>query len=354
LSSYREDVYDITMVKNNELFSLYTHCTLCPRSCGVNRARGEKGFCRQNSCMKLACACLHKGEEPPLCGEEGSGTLFFSGCTLRCSNCQNYQLSHEERGKQITECELAQIMCSLQEKGACNINIVTGTHFIPGIVSAIKLAQNKGMKLPVVWNTSGYEAPAAITRLNDYIDVYLVDVKTLDPRIANKLFAVPDYPRHAARALQLMAFSKPLRWDGSKLVRGVILRHLVLPGEISATEQVLAWYKEELEKKVLLSLMTQFIPIDLSKRTHMRLDENMSQGRNLAEDNRSLTRREYDEVMQLLDKYDIEDGLLQEFSEDNTWLPDFSQCNPFPKNFAEPVWHYFTGFSDTDQSTKDG
>jgi putative pyruvate formate lyase activating enzyme len=337
------------MAKNNELHSLYTYCMLCPRACGVDRTRGETGLCGQSSRMKLASACLHKGEEPPLCGAKGSGMLFFSGCTLKCASCQNYQLSGKHVGAYVTESELAGIILSLQKKGASNINIVTGTHFLPGIIHALRLARNMGVKLPVVWNTSGYESADTVARLNAYVDVYLADVKTLNKSIACALFCASDYPQRVKAALKAMIYAKPLRLRQGRLVRGVIIRHLVLPGEIAAAEQVLAWYKEKPDKKALFSLMTQFIPAVISGRRGAK----PGPGRTTAVYDRLITRDEYDEVIWLLEKYDIKDGFLQEFSEDRTWLPDFTRHNPFPEGCAQAVWHYSAGFIDDDVSTMD-
>jgi putative pyruvate formate lyase activating enzyme len=333
LSSCIEDDYDNTMAKDNELSSLYASCTLCPRTCGVNRVKGRTGYCGQSNRLKLAYACLHKGEEPPLSSGAGSGTLFFSGCTLKCSSCQNYQLSGRGTGAHISQAELAHLMCALQKRNACNINLVTGTHFIPGIIQAIGLARSRGMTLPVVWNTSGYESQASLELLDPYIDIYLADVKTLDEGIARRLCAAPDYPRRAAHALKQMAASKPLRWNNSMLMQGVILRHLMLPGEIQATE---------LGKQVLLSLMTQFIPVSADRKT----EADTRRDTDKVMFDRRLTHSEYKQVMKLLDTYDIEEGFFQEPAHDDAWLPDFSTRNPFPEKFAQPVWHYSEGYID--------
>ncbi|MBN1798674.1 MAG: radical SAM protein [Spirochaetales bacterium] len=330
------------MEKEQELSSLYASCALCPRACGVNRLKGQTGFCRQGRQIKLAYSCLHKGEEPPLCGAAGSGTLFFSGCTLKCSSCQNYQLSGEGMGAEVTEREVADIMCALQKLDACNINLVTGSHFIPGIINALKQARKRGMTLPVVWNTSGYETPAALELLDPYVDIYLADVKTLDEGIADRLCSAPDYPRNAAHALKQMAAAKPLRWNNRMLAQGVIMRHLILPGELQATEQVLAWYKDKLDKQVLLSLMTQFIPISADRKT----EADRSRETAPVMFGRKLAHSEYKQVMKLLDTYGIEEGFFQEPSRDDAWLPDFSTLIPFPERFARPVWHYSQGHID--------
>ncbi len=333
------------MAKDSELYSLYEQCELCPRACGVNRLQGQTGFCGQNGQIKLACACLHKGEEPPLCKNSGSGTLFFSGCTLKCVSCQNYQLSKDGIGREVTDSELADIMCRLQASGACNINLVTGSHFIPGIISAVCLARDRGMKLSVIWNTSGYESIAMLELLHRHVDIYLADVKTLDEVIARKLCAAPDYPQRAAAALRHMAAAKLLRWEKGRFIQGVIVRHLLLPEAITAAEQVLAWYKKKLEKKALLSLMTQFIPVTSYQKKAKAESHNACA---LMLDRR-LTHSEYKKATNLLEKYNIEEGFLQEPAEDDIWLPDFTRLNPFPEDYAETIWHYSGGYINTDR-----
>jgi putative pyruvate formate lyase activating enzyme len=350
LSSCTPDYYDNTVDKKPELYQLYRSCILCPRACGVNRLRGQAGFCGQTQTMKLACACLHKGEEPPLCGEYGSGTLFFSGCTLQCVSCQNRQLSGRGPetavlasgvGGEVTPVELAEIMFRLQEKGACNINIVTGSHFIPGIITALEAAHGMGMHLPVVWNTSGYENRETIRLLAPFVDIFLTDIKTLDSEPARLLCGAADYPQRAAESVRAMAAAKSLVWKGDLLTQGVIVRHLVLPGKISATRQVLAWYKQNLDPGTLLSLMVQFLPIPQSGSPRGAEVKYVTE---VAHENRRLTKNEYDRVMQYLHTYEIDEGFVQDPAEDDSWLPDFTRKNPFPDGCAGTIWHYRFGY----------
>jgi putative pyruvate formate lyase activating enzyme len=319
-----------------DLYSLYKSCTLCPRACGVNRMQGRQGFCREGMEIRIACACLHRGEEPPLSGSRGSGTIFFSGCTLKCLACQNYQLSKESLGCVVSDDELKDIMLRLQERVAENINLVTGSHFLPGVIIAIQKARDSGLRLPIVWNTSGYETEAALKLINPLVDIYLADLKTLDRRLARRICRAADYPALAERALLFMADKKSLCFTEDKLVQGVVMRHLVLPGEIDSSRAVLAWFKQHLYGRALLSLMVQFLPVSPDdKRERMKAPADLK---------RMLTPVEYQDVLGLLDEYGIQEGFVQELARGKSWLPDFIRLNPFPAGWAEPVWHYQCGF----------
>ncbi len=320
---------------------MYESCKLCPRACGVNRMRGQTGFCAQTLHLKLACACLHLGEEPPLCNEQGSGTLFFSGCTLKCESCQNTQLSRGGLGAEVTPEELADIMCRLQERGAANINLVTGTHFLPGIIYSLELARGQGLYLPIVWNTSGYERPGMIRLLEGYVDIFLTDLKTLDPDLALTLCNAADYPARAVEAACIMTGLKPPVWEHGLLKQGVIVRHLVIPGEIASTRRVLDWYKREGGRAALFSLMLQFLPVPAAE-TYRPGNGQNKRGR--AYFHRRLSRNEYTTALSLLYAGDITEGFVQEPAEDDSWLPDFTRPNPFPTQCAAPVWHYKYGF----------
>jgi putative pyruvate formate lyase activating enzyme len=317
-----------------EIYRLYESCRLCPRACGVNRLREDMGVCGQTHTIKLACACLHRGEEPPLCGEQGSGTLFFSGCTLKCESCQNTQISLGALGGEVTPPALADIMCRLQALGAANINLVTGTHFLPGILYALDLARGRGLDLPVVWNTSGYEQPDMIRLLGaGYADIFLTDIKTLDPDLARILCNAADYPARAAEAARLMTALKPPLWKHGLLKQGVIVRHLVIPGEIASTGRVIDWYRRECGRAALFSLMLQFLPVQgaAGETSGIRAG-----GR--------LSKHECDAALSLLYSGEIAEGFVQEPAEDDSWLPDFTRPNPFPVDCATPVWHYRYGF----------
>jgi putative pyruvate formate lyase activating enzyme len=308
---------------------LYSSCTLCPRKCGVNRNEGERGFCGETAILRIACGCLHYGEEPVLTGRGGSGTVFFSGCTLRCRFCQNYQISQEGIGKSVSEDELCRLFLVLQDKGAVNINIVTGTHFIPGIINAICRAKEGGLTIPVLWNTSGFEELSILELLDPVVDIYVPDMKTLHKAIAKKYFNAEQYPEKAAKVLLFMAGRKILKVEEGILKSGLIIRHLVIPGRIDATIRVLEWYKKYLETRALLSLMFQYTPV--------------SHKRNVSGDlpNRYINKKEYEEVMKILYDTGIEEGFIQDPADDGNWLPDFKKKNPFPPGYAVPVWHCF-------------
>jgi putative pyruvate formate lyase activating enzyme len=308
---------------------LYRHCTLCPRACGADRALGRTGFCRGGTDARVAVACLHRGEEPPISGERGSGTVFFSGCTLGCANCQNYPISSGGRGTEVPDETLASIFLALQERGAHNINLVTAAHFAPSVVTALEAARAGGLRLPAVWNSSGYESLSTLELIDPYIDVYLPDLKTLDEAAAGELFGRRDYPAVARAALPAMADSKPTRWDGELLTRGVVVRHLVLPGRAADSIACLRWFGERLAGRALLSLMFQYLPLD----------------KGAPSPGPRVSRRERDMIMEEIERLGLEDGFIQDLEETDDWLPDFSRSNPFPPGFAEPVWHADFGFA---------
>jgi len=315
------------MPDNHEL---YRRCLLCPRTCGADRSRGRTGFCRGGTVARAAVACLHRGEEPPLSGERGSGTVFFSGCTLGCAACQNYPISSGGRGAEVSDDVLASIFLALQERGAHNINLVTASHFAPSVTAALAAARAGGLRLPVVWNSSGYESAAALDLIAPVVDVYLPDLKTLDEDAAQALFGRRDYPAAARGALASMAAARPLHWDGEALAQGVIVRHLVLPGRAGDSIACLRWFREKLAGRALLSLMFQYLPLEKGSPTGAP----------------RVSRREYDEVVEEAERLGLEDGFIQDIEETDGWLPDFGKSNPFPAGFAEPVWHADFGFLD--------
>ena len=300
---------------------LYTSCKLCPRNCGVNRLAGEKGFCGETAALRIGAAVIHRGEEPPLVGTGGSGTIFISGCNLGCAFCQNYQISQGEGcgqslGREVSAEEFAGICTMLRDKGAENINIVTGSHAIPKIVEGLIAAKKAGVKLPVLWNSSGYEKIEALELLKDYVDIYLPDMKTLDSEIAAKYFNAPDYPQTAAAAILKMTETK-----GAP--EKVIIRHLILPGCLESTRSVLRWFADNAKDRAMLSLMTQYTPIPNIKRPMP---------------NRYLKEEEYETVLGWLEEFKIEDGFCQELVTGNDWLPDFRRQNPFSSELSVPVW----------------
>jgi putative pyruvate formate lyase activating enzyme len=303
----------------------YAPCLLCPRACAVDRTRGETGFCGEASALRAACACLHFGEEPPVTGAGGSGTVFFTGCTLRCRACQNFQASRGGFGAELSAEALARIFLALQREGAGNVNAVTGTHFLPGILEALASARAQGLVIPLVWNSSGYETVDAVRTLAPHVSFFLPDLKTLDPVLASFWFKAPEYPEVAADALLAMASERPLeRGPDGTPARGVIVRHLVLPGRIHATRQVLAWFAEHLAGRALLSLMSQYTPIP-DQPVEPPFD-------------RLLSPAEWDEALEALGDLGIEDGYVQELVPGTEWLPDFTRERPFSAELSRMVW----------------
>jgi len=306
--------------------SPYEECLLCPRACASDRTSGETGYCGESSLVRAACACLHFGEEPPITGAGGSGTVFFTGCTLKCGFCQNWQVSRCGEGAVLSEEELARIFLRLQEQGAENVNAVTGTQFAPSILGALSLARSRGLAIPMVWNSSGYETPETVAMLAAEVSFFLPDVKTLDADIARRHFHAADYPEAARAALLAMAEARPLEWDGETPTRGVIVRHLVLPGQLDATREALSWFAENLSGRALLSLMFQYTPIP-GQALPAPLD-------------RMVTAEEHGQALAFLEELSIEDGFFQEPVTDSSWLPDFSRAKPFSSDLSRMVWHH--------------
>jgi len=313
-------------------FSDYLDCRLCPRGCGINRTAGQLGACLQPGGMVLACATRHFGEEPPLAGAGGSGALFFRGCTLRCGFCQNRQLSRGEAGRKISIEEFKRICLELEGQGAENINLVSATPFIPSVEEGIRQAREAGLTLPVVWNSSGYETTGQVERLAGFVDIFLPDIKLLDPALSGRLFGAADYPEVVRPALKKMTELRPFTGSsGGKMTSGTIVRHLVLPGLLEESRRVLEWFSSELREKAMLSLMVQFyVPPEL---------KGWRRGV-AAVENRSLLPREYDQLIAWLNEFQIEEGFVQELGENETWWPDFMLYNPFPPNYSRVVWSW--------------
>jgi len=302
---------------------VYENCLLCPRRCGVNREKGQRGFCGETAALRLAFAGIHRGEEPPITGAGGSGTIFVSGCNLGCTFCQNYQISKGGIGRAVSRDEFARICIDLQKHGAENINIVTGNHAAEALALGIIAARKMGLSIPVLWNSSGYEGLEVLDILKDIIDVYLPDLKTLDSGIASRFFSAPNYGEYAAAAILKMIEYRELRLD-EKMLSGVMVRHLVIPGFLESTRQVLRWFAQNCKGRALLSLMTQYTPVGQAAKTPRRY---------LSED-------EYDSVLSMLDEYGIDDGFCQELVTGSDWLPDFTRADPFLSELSVPVWHY--------------
>ena len=321
--------------------STYRHCLLCPRRCGVDREAGLRGYCGETAALRLAFAGIHRGEEPPVTGKGGSGTVFVSGCNLGCAFCQNYQISRgnispenipREIGRSVSNEEFAEICLALQDKGAENINIVTGSHAAPALALGIKQARKQGLSVPVLWNSSGYDGIEILEILRDSVNVYLPDLKTLDPVFAARFFNAPDYPEAASAAiLKMMEYRKPRLEE--TMLSGVMVRHLVIPGYLENTREVLRWFAENCKGRALLSLMTQYTPVTAGGRKHG--EEGAS-----AVPSRYVSSEEYDSVLSMLDEFEINDGFCQELVTGSDWLPDFTRPNPFSSELSVPVWHY--------------
>lgn len=300
----------------------YSCCELCPNLCRVDRTRGQVGRCGQTSEIKVAWSGLHRGEEPPITGEHGSGMIFFCGCPLHCQYCQNYQISQAGwDGVTLTEDELANLMLELQRFGAASINLVTGTHYIPSIVTAIKQAKEKGLRLPIVWNSSGYESVEALKLIDPYIDLYLLDVKTLDHTVASSFCGLSRYADAIVPVMKFLRRRHP-HTDMENELKGTLVRHLVFPGCLDATVDFLHWYADNFKDCTLLSLMVQFVPPR----------ENPGF--------RKMTQEEYDMLIDLVDTLGI-DGFVQEMDENEIlWIPDFRKDQPFPESFADPLPYF--------------
>jgi putative pyruvate formate lyase activating enzyme len=322
-------------------FDLYASCRLCPRVCRVDRLSGERGFCGESAALRIASASLHCGEEPPLTGGAGSGTVFVTGCNLGCQFCQNAQISRSGLGRVVTAAEFAEICRELERRGAANINLVTGSHAIPAIVEGLRTAREAGLDLPVLWNSSAYESVETLALLdggcpeNRLADIWLPDLKTLDSELARRYFAAPDYPETAAAAIRFMMDCAPLEWADrpfeSALNRGVIIRHLVLPGALDSTRTVLRWFAENAKGRALLSLMTQYTPPAKNAPQPSAIPD------------RYLSEKENATALAMLDEFRIDDGFAQDLVRDDEWLPDFARENPFGSELSVPVWHWKSG-----------
>lgn len=242
-------------------------CRLCPRNCGVNRIDGKLGFCGASDKVRVARAALHMWEEPSISGEVGSGTVFFSNCTLKCVFCQNYNISQEKSGKDITIERLGEIFIELQQKGALNINLVTPTHYVPQIIEAIKIARKNGLKLPIVYNSSGYENVETIKLLKGYVDVYLPDFKYVSTEYSKLYSKAENYFIYVTKAIEEMVNQVgEATFDENGIIKkGVIVRHLMLPGLLFDSKKVIDYVYDNFGDKVYISIMNQFTPLEILK-----------------------------------------------------------------------------------------
>ena len=232
-------------------------CKICPHNCGVNRLNGNIGRCKSNGNIKLAMASIHNFEEPCISGENGSGTVFFSNCNMNCVFCQNYKISQQGLGREISIEELAEIFIDEQNKNAENINLVTPTMYVYHIIEAIKIAKNKGLKIPIVYNSNGYENVETIKKLDGYIDIYLPDLKYYDDDLAFKYSGVKNYFENATSAIKEMynQVGSPVLDENGMMKKGLIIRHLVLPNNLQNSKDVLKWINDNIDKKKYLEVL---------------------------------------------------------------------------------------------------
>ena len=278
----------------------YENCLLCPRKCGINRRTGQTGVCGVSSEIKVARAALHYWEEPCISGKRGSGAVFFSGCSLHCVFCQNREISDGKEGKVISKERLSDIFIELADKGANNINLVTPGQYIPDIVWAVNDARSRGMKLPIIYNTSGYENMTELKLLEGIVDVYLPDFKYMDSTLSARYSRAKDYPSVAKQALSEMVRQQPdvVIDDSTGLIqKGVIVRQLLLPGHVNDAKAVLKYLYDTYRDHVYISMMSQFTPIALE---------------DYPEINRTVTKREYERLVNYALEIGITNAFIQE------------------------------------------
>jgi len=283
-----------------DAFYLLESCRVCPRRCGVNRLKGQTGICGIGFLPSVSSDNLHFGEEPPISGKRGSGTIFLTGCSLGCSFCQNYPISRLGHGKPVDFPKLAGMMLRLQALGAHNINFVTPTHVGPQILAALSIAFRKGLRIPLVYNCGGYESVDMLKLFDGIVDIYLPDMKYADPKMASTYSHASDYPDvNRAAILEMHRQVGSLRLDeAGNAVRGLIIRHLVLPNAVAGTESVLQFIAERVSPETAVSLMRQYFPAH--------------QAPGLPTVNRKITPREYARAKALLERFGLVNGWLQE------------------------------------------
>lgn len=286
-------------------------CTLCPRGCHADRTQ-TVGFCGMSDEVTIARAALHMWEEPCISGTAGSGTVFFSGCTLRCVFCQNYEISAQKKGYTITAARLADIFLELEEAGAWNINLVTPTHFVPQIIKALDLSRIKGLSLPVVYNTSGYETVETLRSLEGYVNIYLPDFKYVDTALSLKYSGAPDYFKVASKALAEMVRQTPKPvFDGERMIRGVIVRHLMLPGCLLDSRRVVRYLYETWGNSIYISLMNQYTPLPTLGKDYPELAQRVK-------------KKSYDKLIQFALELGVSNAFIQEGkTAQESFIPDF-------------------------------
>lgn len=290
------------MAEELETLKELEKCTICPHRCQINRNAGKIGRCKASKKVKIALYSTHDFEEPCISGKRGSGTVFFSNCNLNCIYCQNYEISQLGKGKEITIDELAKIFLIQQEKNVENINLVTPTSYAPQIIEAIKIAKKKGLKIPIIYNTNSYENVETIKMLEGYIDVYLPDLKYAENEVGKKYSKIENYFEIATKAIKEMIkqVGTPKLNERGIIKKGVIIRHLVLPNNLENSKKILKWIKENLPKDIYVSIMAQYFP------TYKASESDL---------NRKLTKTEWQEIEDYIEKLEIENGYVQELGE---------------------------------------
>jgi putative pyruvate formate lyase activating enzyme len=307
-----------------ELDALLSQCTICPRNCRVDRINGELGFCRSGFLPIVSSFCAHFGEEPVISGTRGSGTIFFGNCNLRCVFCQNHQISQPAsslNGKEVSFERLADIMLELQGMGCHNINLVSPSHFAPQIVRAVEIAASKALRIPLIYNTNGYDSVHALRLLDGVIDIYLPDIKYSDDEAAFEYSKVRDYVRRSREAIEEMKrqVGDLVLDDAGIAVRGLVIRHLVLPNDLAGSEESLGFIGGNLGKGTFVSLMSQYFP------TH-KADEHPLISR-------PVSHREYERVLECIERLGLEKGWVQDYSSRDYYRPDFGSDKPFSGSF---------------------
>ena len=291
---------------------LLENCMLCPRKCGVNRYK-EKGFCGATNKIKLAYYSLHMWEEPIISGDNGSGTIFFSNCNLRCLYCQNKKISIDGYGKLITNKRLKEIILELQEKGAHNINLVTPTHYVPNIISVLKKIKNKELKIPVVYNTSSYESVGTIISCRNLIDIYLADLRYFDDKLGEKYSLCSNYFENATMAIDEM-YRQVGKYELDKnglLKKGLVVRVLILPGHIDDSKKIIEYLYNTYKDDIFISIMNQYTPINKCKYSNL---------------NRKVTDEEYDSVVNYALDLGIKNAFIQEGeAASESFIPQFNK-----------------------------
>ena len=301
-------------------------CELCPRRCGADRSI-EKGICGVSDKLMAARAALHYWEEPCISGKEGSGAVFFSGCSLGCVYCQNQEISRGKTGKEITPERLLEIFLELQEQGANNINLVTAAHYAPWVAWALYRAKDRGLHIPIVYNSGGYESVDTLRLLEGLVDIYLPDMKYTDPEMARLLSGAQDYPQIAAEAIaEMVRQTGPMVFDDRGLLqRGTLVRHLVLPGRTRASVEVLRFLHDTFKEDIGISIMSQYTPVS-AKSSGLKdqctpVSAQVSAFKDL---NRKVTKREYQKVLNAALEMGIEKGYIQEGdTAEESFIPPF-------------------------------